>query len=149
MKHPEDKWKLGRCLGPSRDIGPALTAKVLKCNGDVRHLTTLRPLSEEEREDVKVKEAMTAFDNNIEIKLGGSAKAEDIADDIEIETPTWNEYQDDNDGGYAMPLAERDELDEDTCDNCIGASVQLAIGDKVMLGQVKGRKRDRDGHVRG
>ena len=149
VKYPEDKWKLGRYLGPSRDIGPALTAKVLKHNGDVRHLTTLRPLSEEEREDVKVKEAMTAFDNNIEIKLGGSAKAEDIADDIEIETPTWNEYQDDNDGGYAMPLAERDELDEDTYDNYIGASVQLAIGDKVMLGQVKGRKRDRDGHVRG
>jgi hypothetical protein len=37
---PQDKMKLGRYIGPSVDIGPAMTAKVLKSNGQVIHTST-------------------------------------------------------------------------------------------------------------
>ena len=32
VTYPNDKWVLGRWLGPSTDIGPALCAKILKGN---------------------------------------------------------------------------------------------------------------------
>ena len=34
---PDDKELLGRYLGPSIDVGPAMTAKILKANGQVLH----------------------------------------------------------------------------------------------------------------
>ena len=33
VTYPHDKWVLGRWLGPSTDMGPALCAKILKENG--------------------------------------------------------------------------------------------------------------------
>ncbi len=36
VPYPEDKLVLGRHLGPSTDIGPAMTAKILKQNGQFR-----------------------------------------------------------------------------------------------------------------
>ena len=38
---PNDKVVLGRYLGPSIDVGPALTAKILKMNGTVVYRSTL------------------------------------------------------------------------------------------------------------
>ena len=37
---PEDKYYLGLYLGPAIDIGPALTAKILKMNGEVVQQST-------------------------------------------------------------------------------------------------------------
>ena len=42
---PEDKYYLRRYLGPAIDIGPALTAKILKMNGYVVHRSTYRSLT--------------------------------------------------------------------------------------------------------
>ena len=39
---------LGRYLGPSIDVGPALTANILKSNGEVIHRSTYRYLLPEE-----------------------------------------------------------------------------------------------------
>jgi hypothetical protein len=46
---PEDKLVLGRYLGPSIDIGPAMTAKALKQNGQRVHRRTFQGLTEDER----------------------------------------------------------------------------------------------------
>ena len=40
VQFPEDKAVLGRYLGPSIDIGPAMTAKILKANGEVVYRST-------------------------------------------------------------------------------------------------------------
>jgi hypothetical protein len=48
---PEDKLVLGRHLGPSADIGPAMTAKMLKHNGQCVHWLTLRGLTKDEMQD--------------------------------------------------------------------------------------------------
>ena len=45
---PNDKMSLGRYLGPSIDIGPAMTAKILKSNGNTTHVSTYRALTDEE-----------------------------------------------------------------------------------------------------
>ena len=45
---PDDKLILGRYLGPATDIGSALTAKILKANGQVVYRSTLRHLTDEE-----------------------------------------------------------------------------------------------------
>ena len=46
VPYPDDKLVLGRYLGPSTDIGPAMTAKILKQNGQYVHRTTFRGLTE-------------------------------------------------------------------------------------------------------
>ena len=38
--YPEDKLSLGRYLGPSLDVGPAMAIKVLKENGEVIRLSS-------------------------------------------------------------------------------------------------------------
>ena len=48
VSFPEDKLVLGRYLGPSIDVGPALTAKILKQNGEIVHRSTYRGLTPEE-----------------------------------------------------------------------------------------------------
>ena len=44
VQFPEDSLVLGRYLGPSIDVGPALTAKILKQNGEVVHRSTTADL---------------------------------------------------------------------------------------------------------
>jgi hypothetical protein len=49
-----------------------------------------------------------------------------------------------------MPdIDDLNEHDVDTYDQCVGASVQLSIGDKVQTGKVTGRKRGLEGVERG
>ena len=42
---PDDVLKLGNYLGPSIDVGPAMTAKLLTENGQVLHRSTNQPLT--------------------------------------------------------------------------------------------------------
>ena len=63
VPYPEDKLVLGRYLGPSTDIGPAMTAKILKRNGQTVHRTTLRALTEDEDQDQAELAARKSFDD--------------------------------------------------------------------------------------
>ena len=40
--------KLVHCLGPSMDVSPAMTAKILTENGQLLHRSTFRPLNPDE-----------------------------------------------------------------------------------------------------
>ena len=44
---PDPGEELGRWLGPAIDIGPVMTSKIIKKNGQVLHLSTYRPLSDD------------------------------------------------------------------------------------------------------
>ena len=57
---------LGRYLGPSMDIGPAMTAKILKPNGQVVHRSTLRPLTRDEWEDPLEIQERKEFDEAVD-----------------------------------------------------------------------------------
>ena len=88
VPYPEDKLVLGRYLGPSTDIGPAMTAKILKSNLQYVHQRTLRGLTDEEvRDDGDIK-LRKIFDEEIDRRLGRKAKKEDFEkDDIELTNP--------------------------------------------------------------
>ena len=66
---PNDKVVLGRYLGPSIDVGPALTAKILKMNGTIVYQSTYRGLNDDERNSA-IEQAMRDFDDQIRSKVG-------------------------------------------------------------------------------
>ena len=45
---PEPKEQSGRWLGPAVDIGPAMTSKIFKSNGQVIYISAYRGLSDNE-----------------------------------------------------------------------------------------------------
>lgn len=147
IKFPEDKLRLGRYLGPAIDVGPAMTAKVLKENGNTRYVSTYRSLSPEELEDPVIKERMQAYTNQVHEVLGPSATVEELKDEIEedIETPTFLPYEDEETKPYVVP--DRDEYQ--SFDKYIGAEVLLPVNDKMVSGKVRRRKRAADGSLKG
>jgi hypothetical protein len=65
----------------------------------------------------------------------------------DIETPTYESYEDDDDGAYT-PVLDTDDADPDTHNRYVGAEVNLSIGDKVMSGKVQQRKREANGSLK-
>jgi hypothetical protein len=49
VSFPGDKLVLGRYLGPSIDVGPAMTAKILKANGVIVHRSSYWSLTDIEQ----------------------------------------------------------------------------------------------------
>eukprot|EP00957_Ditylum_brightwellii_P205724 15345117-Ditylum_brightwellii.AAC.1 len=62
---PEDKEMLGRYLGPSFDVGPAMCAKFLKENSRAVNRTTYRPLNKDKFDSPKIKGEINRFDQSI------------------------------------------------------------------------------------
>jgi hypothetical protein len=88
VSDPADKWVLGRDLGPSIDVGPAMSRKVLKANGQVMNRSSVRSLTQEEIHSpvhIKLREE---FDKSVHEKLGEGFRPEDI-DDPDMETPYY------------------------------------------------------------
>jgi len=148
---PEDKMVLGRDLGPAIDIGPAMSRKILKENGQVVIRSTVRSLNEDELMSEDKKAKRKAFDENVHKVLGDAFRPEDFKDDpdmSDIDTPTYEAYEDDADGACEY-IPDIDDADPDTHDRYVGAEVQMSIGDKVMSGKVQRRKREADGSLKG
>ena len=57
VPYPDDNFKLGRYLGPSIDISPALMAKIIKENGEVFYWSIYGALTQEDwkQEECKAK----------------------------------------------------------------------------------------------
>eukprot|EP00804_Cyclotella_cryptica_P003089 CCRYP_006074-RA/>CCRYP_006074-RA protein AED:0.29 eAED:0.04 QI:0/0/0/0.75/0.33/0.5/4/0/1079 len=110
VQFPEDSLVLGRYLGPSIDVGPALTAKILKQNGEVVHRSTYRGLTPEEIVNPVDQAAMKSFNESIEVKLGPKASIDDFKDLGIDEPPILDRYEDDDLDGR-MPDPPDEELD--------------------------------------
>ena len=128
VPYPEDKLVLGRYLGPSTDIGPAMTAKILKSNGQYVHRTTLRALTEEETRDLNEMKSRELVDKAIKEKLGPSAKPEDFESDDDVEQLTNPVLYKDKEQKQAL-APHRDDIPEDVYDNYICAELMLQKGD--------------------
>jgi len=148
---PEDKMVLGRDLGPAIDIGPAMTRKILKQNGQIVYRSTVRPLTPDEWKDEDMKRRRVEFDEHVHKVLGDPLALEDLKVDpdlADMDTPSYDRYADDDDGeGQTIP--DIDDASPDTHDRYVGAEVELSIGDSVMSGKVVRRKRDPDGIPKG
>ena len=146
IRFPDDKLVLGKWLGPSIDIGPAMTGKILKANGNTRHVSTYRALTQEEREDPRLQLQMNDFLKNIQQTLGEIANDSDFTDEFdEFNTPTYEPYQDND----TKPQITLDRDDYQSFDQYIGAEVLLPCGDKQLSGKVMTRKREADGSLKG
>ena len=153
VTYPDDTMVLGRDLGPAIDIGPAMTRKVLKQNGQVVYRSTVRSLTPDEMADETMKQKRDAFTEKVNSVLGDGFKYEDFVNDPELEdlqTPIYPTYADDEDGEMQSTPDADDEIDDvDTFDQYVGAKVTLPIGDKMLSAKVRGRKRASDGTFSG
>jgi hypothetical protein len=78
-KFPDDKEQLGRYLGPTRPgVGSVMSYKVLRQNGQVIRVDTLRKLTPQEWESESHKAARIAFDRTVKSKLGGITTEGDL-----------------------------------------------------------------------
>ena len=145
-QYPENREELGRYLGPAVDVGTALTAKILKANGEVVPRSTLRALSPEELANPVHQERRAQFDKSIVDALGrpsvpGDFPSENLMPELEY-------YEDDVD---VMPDAPDEELEPtpEAGDRYVNADLLLPRGDTLARGRVIGRKRDADGNTVG
>ena len=139
---PEPQMVLGRDIGPAIDIGPAMTRKILKDNGQVVYRSTVRPLTLDEMSDPVVTHQREAFNKKVLIKLGPKLIKSEMASDpdlVDAITPEYELCVDDVDG-EALPIPDIDDADPDTYDQYVGAEVQLSHGNNVVTGVVKRRK---------
>jgi hypothetical protein len=144
---PDDKFVLGRYLGPSEDVGPAMAVKILKGNGQIVIRMTFRGLTDiETGSEIEIK-ACAAYDQMI-TKLGDKMTADDYKNDPDIETLFHPSYSDE-DAGDSPRMPDIDDYDVDSYDQYIGAKVTLPQGNSTASGKVKGRKKSHDGSVKG
>ena len=77
---PNDVLKLGPYLGPSRDIGPAMTAKILMDNGQVLHRLIYTPLTPDDLLDKNRSDAQEQFMARVFERLGSQVLPRELED---------------------------------------------------------------------
>ena len=140
--YPDPKLILGRYLGPATDVGSALTAKILKANGQFVCRSTLRHLTDDELQCPVHNDLRKAFDRSIDTTLGPAATTQDFpAEDI---TPDYDAF--DADILDFDPDQGDIEVTPEYGDTYVGAEILLPQGGTLAKGRVTGRKRDVDGN---
>ena len=143
VTYPDDKWVLGRWLGPSIRVGPVLCAKLLKGNGQRVYRLSYQHLTEDEVNNPEEVKKRDDFDRRIEIKLGPATKLLDFDD--EGQTPVFQLYEDDDDRVIDHAKETEEESSPISFDNYIGTEVTLPRGDKMVSGTVKSRVKVHEG----
>lgn len=145
---PGDPRTLGKYLGPSIDVGPAMTAKILKENGQVVDRSTLRRLTPAELIDADHCRRRDEFLEKIKSKLGPPAELADLGPDKLnlVQEPDTHEPWEDEDGPSFPELEEELEAAEAVGDFYVNAEVMLPTptGEEERARVVK-RKRDHEG----
>jgi hypothetical protein len=136
---PDDKLVLGRYLGPSTDIGPAMTAKILKSNGHIVHRSTFRALTQDEFDDPTENESRKTFDDRVQHTFGDQSSPDDCKD--ELQGDEGQHYHNDDDA-HRQGTPDRDDVPDDYFDQYLNAEVMLPKGDRMLTGMVKRRKVD-------
>jgi hypothetical protein len=139
----DDNYSLGRYLGPARDIGQAMTAKVLTDSGRVMVRSSVFPLTEEDKRSEGIALRLGNFDAAIASRLGAGMPSEPDSPDDD-EPPVYDAAPDE----HREPDA--DDVDFETMDRYTGAEILLPQGvDSAVVGKVIGRKRGPDGKLIG
>ena len=143
----ENKFQVGRWLGPGIDVGSALTYKILKSNGRVVPRSTIRHLTHDELTNPDHIAMTKAFDDNIIQKIGVPATENDF--DKDYWTSTYEYYDDDHQ--YATPDAPPEQLTPtpEIGNNYLNMELMLPRGGTLARGRVTERKHDHKGNVIG
>jgi hypothetical protein len=153
-RFPVSKIQLGRDLGATIGIGPAMTRKVLKKNGSFMYRSSVRPLTQDEIQSPTEQKERQELDIAIEEKFGPAMNKDDFQNDpdyADFVTPTYDCYEDDEVSPSKMPYIDdiKEEHDVYTYDQYVGAHVRVPIGDEIRSGMVVWRKSKLDGTARG
>jgi hypothetical protein len=148
------KIQLGRDLGATIDIVPAMARKILKKNGSIMYRTSVRSLTPDEIQYPTENKEREEFDIAIEKKIGASMENNYFKDDpdyADFVTPTYDCYEDDEVSSSKIPYIDdiKEEHDVDTYYQYVGAHVRVPIGGEIRSGKVVRHKRELDGTVRG
>jgi hypothetical protein len=139
--YPNDKVVLGHYLGPAINMGSALTAKILKDNGQFVCCSTLRHLTQQELNCSVHTATRLCFDESVKTHLGPSATAADFpAEDI---TPDLDHF---DDSKLLSPDADDVEVTPEFGDNLLNAKIMLPCGGVLTKGRVTARKCDNAGN---
>ncbi len=136
---PDVKLTLGQYLGPATNVGLALTAKILKSNGQTVCRSTLRHMNDKEIHCPIHQEMRRVFNETITNHLGPNATEQDFpAEDL---TPDYDFYDDDHD---LDPDHGDREVTPEMGDNYLNAEISVPRGGTLMKGRITSRKRDKD-----
>ena len=90
----DDMLKLGHYLGPSIDVGPAITANILTENGQVLHRSTYQSLTPDELLDRDGSDTWDQFMARVHERLGSHVLPKDL-EDVGLEnTPQYDPFED-------------------------------------------------------
>ena len=103
----DDNLVLSRYLGPGIDVGPALTAKILKANEEVVYRSTYHALTDVERANAAHVCRQIKFDLNILDKFGPETTPDDFPDLDIPDTPELNPFNDVDYAGWVYEWVKR------------------------------------------
>ena len=152
VAYTEDKLVLGKYLGPSIDVGPAMTARIMKANGEVVDRSTLRRLTPEEESDPVPGEEKTAFLQRVHSRWGDKTKVGDLGADclnLVSEPDNFEAWEDHEAGPNSPDLKEEQDPTPEYGDVYLNAEVLFSLGGEMQRGIVRKRKRDVDGNPMG
>ena len=89
---PDENPVLGRFLGIAIDVGPAMTARILKQNGEVIYQSTYRGLTDAEVANQAHIALQEEFDENIGHEFGADCKPKDFPDVALEDTLHYNKF---------------------------------------------------------
>jgi hypothetical protein len=138
---PHNKLILGRYLGPTSDVGSALTAKILKSNRQTVCRSTLQHLTDEETHCPIHLETRRVFDETVASHLGPNATDQDFpAEDL---TPDFDHFDNDHD----LDLDHGDlKVTPEMGDNYLNAEISVPQGGTLSKSHVTAQKWDKDGN---
>jgi hypothetical protein len=128
---PDVKLTLGQYLGPVTNVGSALTAEILKSNGQTVCRSSPRHLNDEEIHCPIHQEMRRIFNESITHHLGPNATEQDFpAEDL---TPDYDLYDDDHD---LDPDHGKLEVTPEMGDNYLNAEISVPRGGTLVKGHV-------------
>jgi hypothetical protein len=137
---PTDKMenkKLARYLGPSHDVGQAMSSKLLTQKAQEISRTSVIPLSVEDKNNPAIQEKINEYNKSLEEALG--ERMAGIPIDTDDEIPQFESYGDESKGDEPT-MDEADVLDYDEYHKFISAQVILPRSGEKAVGRVIKRK---------
>ncbi|KAL3786440.1 hypothetical protein HJC23_011021 [Cyclotella cryptica] len=148
---PGDALVLGKYLGPSIDVGPAMTSRVMKANGEIEDRSTVRALTAEDRVSAALFREQQQFLASVEGRWGPKTTIKDLGPDILNLSPDPDNFDpwEDEDGPLFPELDDDLAVAEAAGDFLVNSEVLLPVGNSQELARVLRWKRDADGKVVG
>ena len=94
IPYPDKNLVLDTYLGPEINVGPSMTAKIIRSNGEVVHQSTYHGLKEDYNSNQSHILLSNEFDNSIRDKLGPYISPDNFPDVNLEDTPLYEMYED-------------------------------------------------------